>query len=325
MLQAAEQRHPVAVHPRRAFQRTLQLIALCRGQRLGGEGMPDLAAESRHAILHHLIEHAAAARAGHRAGVAGRHVGSRRCRLLRRDPRLGQQPRRHGPRRAGGLAHQAHQQRRQVGQGRDMRLPVMPQRIARHLRPRGVFRVLHHADPAAAADRQQPRGAVVQHAGQHHAHDARPIGDGDRTEQRVDRGPGPVLIWSAPQQDAIALDQHVTIGRSNGDRSRRYRFTVFRMMRRQRSSAAQQLRQHAARRRADVLHDQDRGGQASRQARAEAGQRLHPSGRTADRDDIVAAQYCLPRHLPQGIVMPDYAYVYSLFLTAMRQAIPRGV
>ena len=56
-----------------------------------------------------------------------------------------------------------------------------------------IPRVLHHGHTAAPLDGDEARRAVVEHAGQHDADDARAMRDRGRSKERIDGGPVSIL------------------------------------------------------------------------------------------------------------------------------------
>jgi hypothetical protein len=62
---------------------------------------------------------------------------------------------------------------------------------------------LHHRDATLAFDFRKPDRAIIEHAGEDHTYHARTIGRRGRTEQRIDRRTGEVLL--RPVQPARGL------------------------------------------------------------------------------------------------------------------------
>jgi hypothetical protein len=114
------------------------------------------------------------------------------------------------------LTHRALEQRRQVGQWRDMVGLRAVQCRHRHLRRGSIARVLHHRHAAQMPERPKSGGAITERAGQHHTH--RPV---RATVTRMVAGksgrnePARKLRASTPPADvAIARISRFPIGRS---------------------------------------------------------------------------------------------------------------
>jgi hypothetical protein len=144
-------------------------------------------------------------------------------------------------------------------------------------------RILNDRDASAALDRVEPRGAIVERAGEDGADGARPEAAGDGTKQRVDRGARQVLPGSAPQQDVVVVHEHVPARRSDVDGAGHDPVAGFRLHHGQRAGAGEDLG-HVAEL-PHMQHDEDRGGKAMRKRPDEFLQRLDAAGGSADRDD----------------------------------------
>jgi hypothetical protein len=160
------------------------------------------------------------------------------------------------------------------------------QRVARHLGIIGVVGILHHGDAAAALDRVQPGGAVVEHAGQHDADDLRRVVAGRGAEHHVDRRAEAVLARAAAQPRAAVTQHQVLVGRRDVDPPGRERCAVLGELGRQRGGARQHGRQQAiaGARMADHEH---RGGERGVERAEQRLQRADAAGRGADDDDVV--------------------------------------
>ena len=217
--------------------------------------MAGLTTEARRAVLQHLVEHTAADRAAQCAGFTQcQYIGG--AEFLCGDPPFDFQTWRHRQFRAGWFAAQPIQQGRHFGERGHVIHAIALQRPARHVRPLRVVRVLHDAGPAASLDGLQAGRTIVQQTGQHHADYPRAVGNGSRTEQRVDRGSSSVLLRTTAQQHMAVLQQKVEIRRRDDDLARSDRLAVHRMLRWQRTRFAQQIGQDTFRCGADVLNDE---------------------------------------------------------------------
>ena len=91
------------------------------------------------------------------------------------------------------------------------------QRVHGHTRkerPRGI---LHDRHPASALDFRQARPTIIEVPRQDHASDAPIVRAGSGTEERIDRGPGPILLWAAQNARGPVFEHQVAIGRGGVD------------------------------------------------------------------------------------------------------------
>jgi hypothetical protein len=68
---------------------------------------------------------------------------------------------------------------------------------------------LHNRNASAPLDHVQPSSSIIERSGQHDADDSRAVGDGCRSEERVNRGAMSVLAWPGDQTDPPWLDEQV--------------------------------------------------------------------------------------------------------------------
>ena len=76
--------------------------------------------------------------------------------------------------------------------------------------------ILNHGYSAAPLDKLKAGRAIVQHAGEHHAHHARPFGHGRRSEQGIVGGTIVVFAGAFGHEqvpNAAVLGQQVVAGR----------------------------------------------------------------------------------------------------------------
>ena len=142
------------------------------------------------------------------------------------------------------------------------------QRARRHARRFRIGRVLHDRDAAAALDRLQAGGAVVEEAGEEHADHAPPPCERRRAEQRIDRRTRVVLLGSAHDAGHAVGHEHVVVGRRDEDPSGLERLAVECVRRAKPAGAFEKLGQDAAMT-ADVQHDEHRRGEIRTELRDE--------------------------------------------------------
>jgi len=190
-------------------------------------------------LLHQSLGHRGRLR-GRRAGVAGQQLGQ--------------------------LRHRGHPVHRCRGDG-----------ALRHLRVGGFSRILGEGQAAARLDRAQAGGAVVELAGQDHAHGAAAIGDRGGAEENVHRRPAAVLPRAVAQAVACGLHQQVAISRGNGDFAGSHRVALLGDAGRQLPGASEEAGQEAALAVAGVPHHRHR----RRQVAGQVGYQLLQGGEAA--------------------------------------------
>jgi hypothetical protein len=114
--------------------------------------------------------------------------------------------------RAHRLAHAAGQQLAHLPNWHHVVDTQMAQRRQRHAGVQGFLRILHHRHPATRCDRDQPRRAVVEHAGQHDTGHPRAERPRRGAEQGVDGGPVAVLGGAVRERQLVIHQQQVVVG-----------------------------------------------------------------------------------------------------------------
>ena len=87
-----------------------------------------------------------------------------------------------------------------------------PQRRQRHAGHFRIVGILHDGDTAAADDRAQPAGAVVERAREDDADDAGPARSGRGAEEGIDGGTESVLARTTDDAESPHADEHVPVG-----------------------------------------------------------------------------------------------------------------
>src|SRR5262245_64749073 len=85
----------------------------------------------------------------------------------------------------------------------------------RHVAIGRALGVLNHSGSAAALDREEPGGAVVERAREQHPDNPGGRSDGCRTEERVDRRSAAVLARPATDMNMPNSDEQVAVRRGH--------------------------------------------------------------------------------------------------------------
>ena len=120
----------------------------------------------------------------------------------------------------GGVVHRAPGKFFEQGAHLPQRHLIVHGHVAKgrfgHAQKLSVSRLLHHGNVAAAFDEPYAGGAIVQHAGEHHAHHGRPVGHGGRAEQGIHGGAVVVFARASGDQSIgsfAVFHQQVPVGR----------------------------------------------------------------------------------------------------------------
>ncbi len=134
--------------------------------------------------------------------------------------------------------------------------------------------------------RPQPAGPVAPHAGEHDPNAARAIDLGDGAEQGIGRGTdapqGRGLVERDDRSVGSRTHPHMIIARGHVRRVSHDRGAIGRLDDAQRAHGVEPLGETARELRRHVLHDEDRGAAARRQARHDVGERARTTGRGGD-------------------------------------------
>jgi len=214
-------RHPLSQRDlllqraQRRPQRALQRHALLVVETLRRVGVTHAAAEAQQVALVHLVEHAATGRAGDTGGLS--HLEHAFGGAVELERRLHFQERAAGGRLLRVLAGQLGKQRPHLADGQHVVDVHVFQRAARHHLHQRLVGILHQRQPAAALDRDQAGGSVVQRPGEDDADHSRAEGIGCRPEERVDGRPVAVLAGSADHAHMRIVEEEMVVRRRHVD------------------------------------------------------------------------------------------------------------
>ncbi len=212
----------------------------------------------------------------HRQDPAHQHFAALRPRL-RFDRR---------PRRQVRMAAQAHQLRRQLGDGQDAVDHAGVHRAARHLGEFGRCGVLDQRDAVLCLDGPKALRAVRSSPGQDHADGVAAARRGQRAKKQIDRQVRPLLVARAGhQRQQPVLHRDVGVGRNDVDVVPLHGRSVRRLTDRHRRGLGQRLGQEAGVRRIEVLDQHERHAGVGRKILEELCERLQPPRRGAYSDD----------------------------------------
>lgn len=145
--------------------------------------------------------------------------------------------------------------------------------------------ILGDADTAAASDRQQPRGAVVEIAGEDDADHAWSVRHGGTPEHRIHGGTVSVFSRPAHEVDAAVEDDEVPIGWRDVDASGLDRGAGLRMCGGQRARALENFRENARAVHGEMHRDEHGAGKIRRQPAHDARNSFDAAGGGPDHDD----------------------------------------
>src|SRR5262249_47456800 len=87
------------------------------------------------------------------------------------------------------------------------------QGIPGHVGKLGIHGILHHGFSPALLDLPEAGRSIVKGPTEDHTDDSRPIREGSRTKQRVDRRPRSIFFGPRAELDMTILDQQMLIRR----------------------------------------------------------------------------------------------------------------
>src|SRR5688500_15167327 len=103
----------------------------------------------------------------------------------------------------------------------------MVERAQWHPGIRRIPRVLHDGHTTAPLDRDEPRRALVHHAGEYDANNTRAVRDGGRSKERIDPRSVPVFSRALRDQHLPLFDQQMTVWGSDVDVRRLQVLAIF--------------------------------------------------------------------------------------------------
>ena len=180
----------------------------------------------------------------------------------------------------GEVAGEIRQPARELGRGQDRIGHACADGAARHAVESGRTGLLREHDAARFLDRLGTARAVGARAGEHHPDRAAPALRGERAEQRVDGA----RIAAGDAQHA-AREQERGVRRNDVQMVGGEGHAVARFGDRHCCLPGQDLGQHAAVRRVEVLHQHERHPGRRRQLGEQLRHRLQPPGRRTDAGD----------------------------------------